>query len=214
MIIYKVTNNVNGKMYIGKTISSLGRRITEHNKAAKKGITKSIFHYAIRKYGINMFTFEVICRCASLTELAVAEVQYIEKQNTRVPNGYNITMGGDGVGGYKHTEQSKEKMRKAASLRSNEYREKQSNTMKNHISKMRDSGNHRSGWHHSIRTKNILRDMKLGTKWTDEDKTKRSMKYTGDGNPFFGKRHTDETKELLRKKAINRGEEKRVSGWT
>lgn len=48
--IYKITNNINGKIYIGQTKTSIERRFISHKSAARRGINY-ILYKAIRKYG-------------------------------------------------------------------------------------------------------------------------------------------------------------------
>jgi group I intron endonuclease len=97
MVIYKVENLINGKLYIGKTSLSLDIRKSQHLKDASKNISKTTFHKAIRKYGKENFKFSIIRFCFSNEELNEKERYYIKKYNTMVPNGYNLTPGGDGV---------------------------------------------------------------------------------------------------------------------
>ena len=62
--IYKVTNLINGKIYIGQTCYSIEKRIKQHISEANRGnISNSLFHKAILKYGIENFTFEIVELC-------------------------------------------------------------------------------------------------------------------------------------------------------
>lgn len=94
--IYKVTNLINGKVYIGQSID-IRKRWRQHKNAAKSK-EKSLFYSAIRKYGIENFSFEIIEEC-SLEELDDKEKFYIEKFNSYIgwenSNGYNMTTGGN-----------------------------------------------------------------------------------------------------------------------
>lgn len=96
--VYKITNTQNTHSYIGKT-NSITRRWKEH-KSGRGGT--SILSCAIRKYGIDKFNFEVIreiscCSLYSLNKtLSVLETYYINHYNTH-RNGYNATIGGEGV---------------------------------------------------------------------------------------------------------------------
>lgn len=89
MQIYKLTNSVNGKVYIGQTIRRLITRLNQHKKA------DSAIGNAIRKYGLDNFTIEIVATAQSLDELNRLEQDMIANLNTRYPNGYNITPGGD-----------------------------------------------------------------------------------------------------------------------
>ena len=110
-VIYKYTNKINGKIYIGKTIN-VERRKKEHLKDRRVDVP---FHRAIDKYGIENFDFEVIFVADSTlknTELNYVlnekESYYISYYNSNNKKfGYNLTSGGDGVAGYVYTEQAR-----------------------------------------------------------------------------------------------------------
>lgn len=94
-IIYKATNKINNKVYIGQTIKSLQERIYAHVYRAKKSlnITHTHFINAIRKYGENNFIWEVIDSGENQEELNQKESYWIKYYNT-IENGYNIQEGG------------------------------------------------------------------------------------------------------------------------
>ncbi len=96
--IYCITNGVNGKRYVGQTLSKNGSRWKGHKCAAKYGAQFPL-HRAIRKYGIDKFSVEIIHRCTQPL-LNAAEQHYIATLGTLAPNGYNLTTGG---GQYKVT---------------------------------------------------------------------------------------------------------------
>ncbi len=105
MIVYKATNKINGKVYVGQTVFPLKRRIMFHQRA-KTGI----FPAAIRKYGIDNFEIEPYAWCYSKEHLDFFEKFYINYFNSKVPNGYNITDGGNGgMLGYKASEETRRK---------------------------------------------------------------------------------------------------------
>lgn len=113
-IIYKVTNNINGKCYIGKTISSLPRRKSQHMYEAKNERDNFVFRKAIRKYGRENFEWEIIERFNSREEMDKSEVKYIELYDSfyGTGKGYNMTKNGSsGMRGKKHSEETKEKLR-------------------------------------------------------------------------------------------------------
>lgn len=107
MIIYRIKNRLNGKIYIGQTVRSLGERLSEHKRHKKTLISK-----ALKKYGINNFDIEVIDYSETIEELNEKEIFYIEKFGCISPNGYNICSGGNGTYGYHHKEDSKKLMSK------------------------------------------------------------------------------------------------------
>jgi group I intron endonuclease len=102
MIIYKITNKLNGKAYIGQTVRKLWERLKEHRK--NKG---SVMNRAFRKYGKDSFSIEILAECQSIEELNEKEIYFISKFNTIKPNGYNIVAGG---GNCLASEETKRKM--------------------------------------------------------------------------------------------------------
>lgn len=89
--IYLITNKINGKQYVGKTVHTIQYRFNQH---CNKPINTYI-HNAINKYGRENFTIEELCRCAD-TEWQDLEKFYIQKYHTLyTEGGYNITPGGD-----------------------------------------------------------------------------------------------------------------------
>ena len=126
--IYKITNNINGKCYIGQTIKKPERRINRHfGRSNCKAL-----HNAIQKYGRDAFTFEILHETLNifLDDLEIAE---IKRHNTLAPHGYNLTSGGE----YKKvvSEQTRKKISDAAKARkrkphSPEARQKISESMK------------------------------------------------------------------------------------
>lgn len=99
MIIYKVTNRLNGMVYIGQTSRSLNRRISEHLSNNRT----SYFDRALRKYGINNFNIEIIDIATSKEELNEKEKYYIEYYDSKIPNGYNMYNMTDGEEGKRKT---------------------------------------------------------------------------------------------------------------
>ena len=89
-LIYKITNKVNEKAYIGQTRYTVEFRWKQHQ--FKKD--KTYFHNAIHKYGAENFTVEVLEEC-NIEDLNNREIFYIAKFDT-FKNGYNLTIGGDG----------------------------------------------------------------------------------------------------------------------
>lgn len=92
--IYSITNNINGKMYIGQSIHILSRWKQHIYIALNNLEEKTKLYNAIRKYGINNFTFTIIKECL-IKQLDELEKYYISYYNT-YENGYNMTCGGQG----------------------------------------------------------------------------------------------------------------------
>lgn len=108
--IYKITNLVNGKIYVGQTIRPINIRFSNHvsqSKAHEYPISK-----AIRKYGRENFKIDEIDNAFSKEELDEKEVAWIDELNsTNNKIGYNRHRGGQKHGGIPHTEEDKYKLR-------------------------------------------------------------------------------------------------------
>lgn len=89
-VVYLITNTINNKKYIGITTRNISDRFKEHCKA------NSYIGRAIRKYGENNFSIEVLDIAHSKEELFDLEVKYISNYNS-YRDGYNQTIGGDGA---------------------------------------------------------------------------------------------------------------------
>lgn len=93
--IYKITNNVNQKVYIGKTTKSIEERWKEHQQDAYRiRNEKRPLYDAIKKYGIENFSIELIEEC-DIAVLSNREIYWIEEYHS-FSSGYNATLGGDG----------------------------------------------------------------------------------------------------------------------
>ena len=93
--IYKITNIINSKAYIGKTVGTIANRWKEHCREAKQNRSNNRpLYMAIRKYGIDYFTIEQVEEC-SVEKLSDQEKYWINVFDT-YHNGYNATCGGDG----------------------------------------------------------------------------------------------------------------------
>ena len=96
--IYKITNTVNNKIYIGKTTNTIEHRWNQHMRQAKREQNSNILLYkAINKYGYNSFTVDIIEECDN-DILDEKEQLYIKLYNSFYKNGcgYNMTIGEDG----------------------------------------------------------------------------------------------------------------------
>ena len=113
--IYKYTNRSNGKVYIGKTDRPINERHREHKHISKFGNTH--WAHAVKKYGIESFTLEVLCSVPS-EDGAFAEIAFIAiLKSSDKTYGYNSTDGGEGVVGHKHTIETKNRIRQSVSGR-------------------------------------------------------------------------------------------------
>ena len=113
--IYKITNLVNGKVYIGQSVDIYKRWKSHKWSSYNKNCSDydNILHRAFRKYGEDKFSFEIIEECSE-EELNEKEIYYIKEYNSYVKNesanGYNLTIGGDGTRGRVVTEEQLVKM--------------------------------------------------------------------------------------------------------
>lgn len=100
-IIYKITNKINGKIYIGETTSSLEQRWKDHCRDGKNSDhNKSVLHDAIHKYGADNFSIEQIDEVPDEQRFE-KETEYIIKYQSLVSQyGYNIVLYGSGYGIY------------------------------------------------------------------------------------------------------------------
>ena len=93
MIIYKITNLIDQKIYIGLTTCTLKERWQNH-KGCVKSDPRHLYR-SMRKYGIENFKIEIVEETDSLEKLAQLEDYYINLYNSRDPNiGYNLSAGG------------------------------------------------------------------------------------------------------------------------
>jgi group I intron endonuclease len=104
--VYKVINNVNGKFYIGITSRCVQLRWKEHIRHAKRKTNNGSFYKAIRKYGYEMFTVEVLSFCKKAEDAKQIEIKLISDLKPH----YNSTLGGDGTLGHKLTANSRKKI--------------------------------------------------------------------------------------------------------
>jgi group I intron endonuclease len=96
MIIYKITNKINGKLYIGQTVQKIRDRWSDHARPYRgKHKALSAVSMAIQKYGKENFIVEQIDSAGTLETLNLLEIHYIKKFNSLSPNGYNFEEGGE-----------------------------------------------------------------------------------------------------------------------
>lgn len=96
LVIYSITNAVNGKRYVGQTRQGLPRRKGEHIYRFNLGERDHKLYQAMRKHGIENFKFEVLAHCLKPEHLDAEEMAWIAKFNC-FERGYNMTCGGDSV---------------------------------------------------------------------------------------------------------------------
>lgn len=160
--IYQIKNKLNNHSYIGKAKHFLGKRLEKHgaynrfNEHLKK-YTKykemllrkekynccSKLYNAFIKYGLENFEIRVLCVCKTLYENEIESHLILNNGTYYNTGGYNLTKGGDGISGYKHSINTIEKIRKANIGDKNFFYGKHlSEDHKNKISKSLQGENH------------------------------------------------------------------------
>lgn len=126
-IIYLITTTASRKVYIGQTIHTMTKRWKDHKNCARmlreynegianfdtesanfRTIRSSVLYRAMVKHGVDTFSIALV-ESMEDSLLNDAETMYIEYYDCQVPNGYNLTSGGDS--GYNHSERSIELMK-------------------------------------------------------------------------------------------------------
>ena len=175
-IIYKSTNKMNKKSYIGRTTMPLSRRIRMHINSSLNGEDNTYFHNAIKKYGQENFAWEIIAKYNSLEELNKAEIEMIGKYNT-LENGYNLSLGGSSNAGYKYT---KEQKRKNSEMKRGKHRSEE--TKKKISEAQKGKKSHNYGKHLTEKTKKKISEATMGNK---NSAAKKYIVTTPEGKKFL-----------------------------
>lgn len=93
MVVYKIINKINSKVYIGCTIN-FNYRIKRHFSGKYCG--SYLLFKAINKYGKDAFEIEILEKYSDSKSMQLGEIEYIKLNNSIIPNGYNIHLGGKG----------------------------------------------------------------------------------------------------------------------
>jgi len=176
-VIYKATNKINGKVYIGQTSRSLKIRMKEHKNGAKYEHYNSAFHASIRKYGFKNFEWVVLAKAKQSRKMDRLERKFIKQyKSNRKANGYNLTIGGSVLRGKnatfygkKHSEESKRKMSLANKGKPGP---------------------------------NLGKKLSDETKKRLSDSMKIAM--AGENNPMYGRKHSKETRDRIRAKHLGK----------
>ena len=165
--IYKITNTVNGKSYIGRTIHDAEKtRIRQHlNGKGNEEVKKDI-----EKYGKDAFTYEILHDGIIPEFLGMLEKEAVAKFNTVDPHGYNLTIGG---GSCSETIRLKLSKAQRGKILSEEHRRKMSEATKGEK-------------HHQY-----------GKPLSEETKRKLSEANKGENNPMSGKTHSEESRQKM-----------------
>jgi len=180
-IIYKATNKVNGKVYIGQTVQSLRVRRNSHYCLADNDAIKTHFHRALHKYDKHRFVWKIIEFCDTKEELDEMEFHYIKKFDS-FKYGYNMTLGGEGTIGRVCSDVTREKISIANSGK------KRSQRVKKLLSEKF------SGKNNPMYGKVGSLAPNYGKKFSGETRLKMSKNQMGSLNNFYGKFHSYEVK--------------------
>ena len=110
--VYKITNSVNGKVYIGLTTSYVSDRWYQHKRAVSQGCNSALYS-AIRKYGIDKFSIETIAAPIDVRHLPELETLLIKQYGSYGLAGYNMSYGGENGIGRTLTESGKASIKAA-----------------------------------------------------------------------------------------------------
>jgi len=93
--LYKITNLINGKVYIGQA-TDVSKRWHDHRRAFKLNKPMQAIHYALIKYGLDNFEFIVVACCKSQDDANFTETALVSQYDSFIKNGngYNVTLGG------------------------------------------------------------------------------------------------------------------------
>ncbi len=176
--VYKTTNKLNGRYYIG---------VHKSENIEKDSYLGSgyILAKAITKYGKENFQREILFEFDTPEEAFSMEKEIVNEEFVNDDITYNVALGGHGgkiteinpFVGRKHTEETKEILRRKSSEKrhTEESKQKISNSLNEHYASL-----------------------------TDEQWEEMSRKFSGENGPFFGRHHTEEVKEILRQKSTGR----------
>jgi group I intron endonuclease len=95
-IIYKITNTINGKVYVGLTTQGLASRMSEHKYRLLRNKRDHKLYRAFRKHGFENFKFEAVCTALNEKDLPDLEMGFIRRYDSFI-NGYNMNIGGSMV---------------------------------------------------------------------------------------------------------------------
>ena len=193
--VYKITNTVNNKSYIGISVHEPDKvRI----KAHLSGHGNRVIANAVKKYGKDAFTYEVLEANVFDEFLPDLEVFYISHLNTVAPNGYNLTYGGS------HTIPSEETLRKMSEAHKGKKHSEE--TLRKMSEARKGEKHHNFGKKHSEETRRKISEAKKDKKHSAETRRKMSEARKGEKNPNFGKRGKKHSAETRRKiSEANRG---------
>lgn len=186
--IYKITNALTKKCYIGETKKNNPElRWNEHKHKIEKGIGCPALQDAVKKYGIANFNFEVLIICFD-EDRYIFEMEYIQKYNSIAPNGYNLTKGGEG-GGFHGKKHSLETIQKIKCTLNQHY-------IDNPNEKLLISEKQKI----IMNTIEVRNKIKLGLLNSEKWKLAKEQKRSGNNN---NRKHTEESKNKIKDSVKN-----------
>jgi group I intron endonuclease len=205
-IIYKTTNAINGKVYIGQTVYTLAHRKGAHKFMSKKGDQRTPFQAALLDEGFSNFSWEQIDAAETPEELDRKEKQWIARYQSDKPDkGYNILDGGTH---FTIPEETRKKISEALTGK--------------HLSPShrKNIGEGNKGKVVSEETRRKISEAQKGRKnirhgYHLSEETKRKISEANKGKHYEGRPMSEETKQKLRiihkGKTINPGTCKKIS---
>ena len=202
--IYKITNQINGKSYIGLTTEdrptdrySKHRYLARHPEMESAQSQNSYIHKAMNKYGLDNFTFEIIEEVPENQDLNKREQYWIAFYHTYVKdpqcNGYNLTKGGEGTVGFSRSQTIEEREKRKISNKQ---------FFINHPEARKQI---------SERTKQLWQNEEYRKKVTESNRkfyAEHPDIFKGENNPFYGKHHTEES--LAKIKEASKKRQKKI----
>lgn len=208
--VYCILNKINGKVYIGKT-NNIKRRFKKHILAANgdKWERQCAVHHALHKYGINNFTFSIIQQFINETDCFESEKYWIKYFNSNVKQfGYNLTEGGEGASGMRHSDEARQKMREKATGRKHgpetieKLKQRPQSLPGTKPANLEELQLLNIGRVHTEEARKNMSEARIGMKFSEEHCKNISKaqkgKFVGENSPSWGLKRTEEFKNLSR----------------
>lgn len=202
--IYKITNKINNKVYIGQSVN-IKRRWKDHIRGNKK--CSSLIHSAINKYGVDSFDFEVLFEFNRVNYdlMNILEIAYIKYFNSLSPNGYNLDSGGKNKIPSDDTRKKISENTRISMIdvdytniinanRNNINIERRKESLKEYYNNM--TSDEKEELSNRLRLINNRDDV------IEKKREKMIGRFMGEDNPFYGRHHSEETKDKIRNTKI------------
>lgn len=193
--IYKITNIKNNKVYIGQTIKerptdrySQHRYLANHPEQEK---SISYLHRAMNSDGLDNFKFEVIEKIDN-SLLNEREQYWIKYLNCKVPNGYNMTDGGEGTKSFSRPQTLQERLKRQKSNKQFYINHPEALINRSKITKQL--------WQNEEYRKKVTESNKK----TYAERPELRQRFCGENNPMYGKHHTEESIQKIKAAAAKK----------